>query len=217
VPANERFVARAGRLADEAVRRMGEEIRLARVARGLSQEDAGRPVGMSRSKVGRIERREPPPASVRDVVMLSAALGLEVSIRAYPVGPPHRDRAHAGLLERFRSRIDTGWRWGTEVPLPNPGDLRAWDALISRPGLRIGVDAETRARDGQELERRFALKERDGGVDHVIMLLSDTRANRSFVRERAASLSARFPIAGSAARRALTEGRDPGGNAVILT
>lgn len=195
---------------------MGEEIRLARVARGLSQEEAGRPVGMSRSKVGRIERNEPPAASLIEIVMLAVVVGLEVSIRAYPVGPPHRDRAHAGLLERFRVRIDAGWRWGTEVPLPNRGDLRAWDALIVRPGLRIGVDAETRARDGQELERRFALKERDGGVDRVVMLLSDTRVNRSFLRERAASFAARFPIPGSVALRALADGRDPGGNAVIL-
>jgi hypothetical protein len=39
-------------------------------------------------------------------------------------------------------------------------------------GLRIGVEAETRARDRQELQRRVALKRRDGGVDRVILLLA---------------------------------------------
>ena len=68
------------------------------------------------------------------------------------------------------------------MPLPNAGDRRAWDAVIGIARVRIGVEAETRARDEQELERRLSLKRRDGGVDHVILLLADTRSNRLFVR-----------------------------------
>jgi hypothetical protein len=84
---------------------------------------------------------------------MGAVVGFELSAHAYPSGAPLRDQAHAALLERLRRRLHPGLRWATEIPLPNPGDLRAWDALISGAGFRIGTEAETQARDGQELER----------------------------------------------------------------
>jgi hypothetical protein len=122
-----------------------------------------------------------------------AVVGLELSVRAYPAGSPLRDRAHAELLEKLRLRLHPSFRWRTEVPFPNPGDMRAWDALITAPGVRIGVEAETRPRDGQELERRLAMKHRDGGVDQLILLLADTRSNRAFLHDRRASLTALLP------------------------
>ena len=67
-------------------------------------------------------------------------------------------------------------RWRTEVPLLIPGDLRAWDATIVGPGFGVGVEAETRLRDLQAAARRTNLKQRDGELDHVILLVADTRA-----------------------------------------
>ena len=214
--ANERFIQRAKRIGTKALERVGEEIRLARLARGLSQAEVARQAGTSRSKVGRIERGENQSAPFRDLVIVAAVVGLDMSIGAYPVGPPHRDRAHAALLERLRLRLHPNLRWRTEVPLPNPGDLRAWDALINGVDFRAGTEAETKARDGQELERRIAAKQRDGAVDLVILLLSDTRSNREFVKQREPELRAMFPVAAADALRALAEGRSPGGNALIL-
>ena len=69
-------------------------------------------------------------------------------------------------------------------------DQRAWDAVITtvaqagdgRPRrCLIGVEAETRLRDLQALQRRLALKRRDGGVDRVILLVADTRSNRAIL------------------------------------
>jgi hypothetical protein len=154
--------------------------------------------------------------ALEDLIRLAAVVGLELSIRAYPTGSPVRDRAHAALLEKLRTRLHPDLRWRTEVPLPNAGDLRAWDAVVSDPAFRGAVEAETRARDGQELERRLALKQRDGGVDFLILLLADTRANRQFVRERRISLAAMFPVPGRVALDALEHARSPGGNSVVL-
>ncbi|MEP7379753.1 MAG: helix-turn-helix transcriptional regulator [Chloroflexota bacterium] len=216
MPANERFVGRARRSALETVARLGHDIQDARIALGLSQAAMARGAGLSRSVAGRLERGEDINATVADLLVLGAVVGLEVSVRAYPVGPPLRDRAHAALLERFRRNLPTGLKWATEVPLPNPGDLRAWDAMVSGAAFRVGIEAETRARDGQSLERRIRAKQRDGGVDAVILVLADTRSNRAFMRERAASFDELFPVRATAALSDLRAGRCPVGNAVIL-
>jgi transcriptional regulator with XRE-family HTH domain len=174
-------------------RELGEELRRARVAAGLSQQTIARSIGTSHMTVGRIERGVAPNVSLRRLARALAVVGLELTARAYPAGSPLRDAAHAALLEKLRALLHFSLRWRTEVPFPNPGDMRAWDALIALPGARIGVEAETRPRDGQELERRLALKHRDGGVDHLILLLADTRSNRAFVRDRQAELAALLP------------------------
>src|SRR5687767_6720098 len=130
MPANEQFMERARRNGRETTLRLGHEIRLARMARGLSQTTLGRRVGMSHAKIGRIERGGYVSVPLADLHLLSAAVGLEVVVRAYPNGPAVRDRAHAALLERLRSRLHPALRWSTEVPLPSAGDMRAWDAMI---------------------------------------------------------------------------------------
>jgi hypothetical protein len=82
------------------------------------------------------------------------------------------------LLERLRQRLAPGLGWRTEVALPVEGDRRAWDAVITGVGWRIAVEAETVIEDVQALERRLALKRRDGDIPHVILLVADTRRNR---------------------------------------
>jgi hypothetical protein len=88
--------------------------------------------------------------------------------------------------------------------------------MLVGAGVGIGVEAETRLLDVQAVARRLALKRRDGDVDHVILVLADTRGNRSTLRAVADLLAGDFPISGSVAMDALARGRDPGGSAVIL-
>ena len=113
-------------------------------------------------------------------------------------------------------RIHRSLEWATEVPLPLVGDLRAWDALIRGRGWRCAIEAETRPRDLQALERRLALKMRDGAIDLLVLLLLDSRHNRALVREHADTLHERFPVAGSRALELLAAGVSPGGNAIVL-
>src|SRR4051794_4282987 len=111
MPANDRFVARSRRVAHEIVRRMCGEIRDARLALGLSQASVARQAGLSRSKVGRIERGEYLRVPLIEMATLSAVVGLQLSVNAFPVGTPLRDRAHAGLLERFRKKLHAALHW----------------------------------------------------------------------------------------------------------
>jgi hypothetical protein len=66
-----------------------------------------------------------------------------------------------------------------EVPLPTPGDRRAFDAVIGGAGETIAVEAETRFRDLQAVRRRIAAKCRDANVSRVILLVLDSRTNRA--------------------------------------
>ena len=100
--------------------------------------------------------------------------------------------------------------------MPIPGDRRAWDAVIRAQDVRIGVEAVTRLRDIQDLERRISLKQRDSDFDHVILLLANTRTNRGArVGAAGRSLLNAFPREPRAVLEALARGRDPGGSSVI--
>ena len=83
-------------------------------------------------------------------------------------------------------------------------------------GWRHGVEAETRPRDRQALERRLALKLRDGDVTHMTLLLLDSRHNRTFMRAHGEILCGAFPVPGSRALELLAAGVDPGGSAIVL-
>ena len=207
---------RAQRPIRETLATLGREIRLARLVHDLSQTAAGGAIGVSTSAWSRMERGASPNLSLLDLGRALAVVGLDVHVRAYPGGRPLRDDAHVRLLERLRGRLGTGARWRTEVPLPIAGDRRAWDALITLEAARIGIEAETRAREAQELQRRLALKQRDGAVDHIILLLADTRHNRSFVSACGEGFRSAFPIHGRRALQQLAVPADPGGSAIVL-
>jgi transcriptional regulator with XRE-family HTH domain len=192
------------------------ELKAARLDRGLSGRDLARVAGLSAAQYSRLERGLTESLAIERASKLLAAVGLELSVRAYAAGEPLRDASHAALLERLRARIHRSLRFRTEVPFPAPGDRRAWDAVISGPTWRCGVEAETRPRDRQALERRLALKERDGDTSSVCLLLLDSRHNRDFVRANREVLGERFPLAGSRALELLRAGADPGGNAIVL-
>jgi transcriptional regulator with XRE-family HTH domain len=195
---------------------MGHEIHDARVNRDLTLADVGRAVGLSAAEVSRIEHALRPRVSVWHLFRLMAAVGLDLSIRAYPGGMPLRGAAQSALLARLKARLPADANWLHEVALDLPGDQRAWDAVVTLGDIRIGVEAETRPRDFQELARRIALKERDGKVDRVVLLLLDSRSNRQSLLTPNPLVGPRFPIDGTAALTRLHVGQDPGGNTIIL-
>lgn len=200
----------------------GDEFKRARTGRGLSQQAVAGAVGISRPQYGRIERGIAPEVSVQRVATIAAVLGLELSLRLFASGDPIRDRAHAALLERLHARCHRSLVWRTEVPLPAPGDPRAWDALIrgvdpvSGDPWRVGVEAETHPNDLQALDRRLALKERDGGVDWMVLLLLASRHNQSLLAAHRPVLQARFPLVGRRALELLGAGAPLGANALIV-
>lgn len=216
MPTRTRLVGQGAERGRATVRKLAAELRSARMDRGLSQADVARAVGLSRSRESYIERDV---AEGVDVVLWSrllAAVGLELSAQIFPTLQPIRDEAHAALLARLHARLHRILRWRTEVPIPIPGDLRAWDAMIQGDAWRLAIEAETQPNDLQALERRINLKQRDSGLEHVLLLLRDSRRNRDLVRAYAEQLAARFPVPGGRALELLAAGVSPGGSALIL-
>lgn len=190
-------------------------MRIARLAAGLSQRAIGAIAGLSHSAIGRLERGELQRVTVDRIAVVAAGLGLALRIGLFPSGSPVRDAAHLALIERLRRRVSSLLRWRAEVPVPIPGDLRSADVLIDGPSVDEMVEAETRLNDLQALERRIRAKQRDLGVRRVILLVADTRHDRSVLAAHPEVVE-RFPVSTRACLAALRDGRDPGGDAIVL-
>jgi len=175
--------------------------------------------GTSRSRLWRFERGLLERVPATEVGAWCAVVGLDLVIRTYPAGDPIRDRAQLALLERLRARLHPALRLRTEVPLGIEGDLRAWDAEI-RGGeptpWRLRVEAETGIPDGQALERRLNLKVRDDPAGRVILLVSDTRANRVALRAIREGMRDGFPLDSRTILMSVGRARDPGGSGVVI-
>jgi hypothetical protein len=196
---------------------IGREIAIARDNAGVSQDAAGASVGMSGSQFGRIERGEIRNVGVEQWCRATAAVGLRLHVRAYPAGDPLRDAPQARLLARFRGRVHVSVGMPTEVPLHGRTDPRAWDAVLDLPTERVGVEAETRIRDGQAMWRRVSLKVRDDPtVSHLFLLVADTRGNRRAIAEIRDLLRPTLPLDTRTVLTALARGRCPGAGGIVF-
>ena len=215
MPAQERTRSIGLQQADAIVRQLGREARAERVRRGVSQERLARAIGASRQWLGDFERGRLRSVDLRRVTLVFAALGHKVVVKAYPTGHGMRDAGQSALIQRFNARLSPAWRRRTEAVMPRLGDLRAWDELLLGP-VSIGVEAETRLTDLQAVERAMAAKQRDSGVERMILLLSSSHANRAFVATHVALLRQTYPLDTRATMAALAAGRDPGANGLVL-
>jgi len=212
----ERAIDRADRLGVAALRRVGEEIRLARVGRGLSLAFVGAAVGISEAQASRIDRGVAPRVPYLVLARLCGAVGLDLASRAYAGATGIRDAPSVALLTDFARLLHPSLRWDTEVPLPIPGDQRAWDGLVRGDGWRFGAEAESSPRDGQALVRRIQLKLRDSDVDGAILLLRDTRTTRIFLSASEPELRPLFPMTTRTTLNALRRGAPPPGNGIVI-
>jgi transcriptional regulator with XRE-family HTH domain len=197
------------------MRELGSELREARLAAGLSQRHVAGVAGLNQSRVSRTERAERVPARVDELAAHCAALGLRLSLKVYPEGPPVRDIAQLRLLERLRTRLHGSFSWHSEAPVGGPGDLRAWDVCLGGSGT-IGVDAETRLHDLQALQRRCETKWRDSAVDRIVLLVASTRHNRRVLAEHREALRSTFPADTTEVMAALRAGRLPSSNGIVI-
>lgn len=216
MPPRLRSVHEADRRIRASIREAGAELREARIAAGLTQSAVARALGWSASKVGRIERGEDLQVATSDLARLAAVVGRQLWMRIYPAPGALRDAPQLGLEAAFLEEIGPGaWHVILESDVGIIGDLRAFDVEL-RGAVRIGVEFITRLRDVQAQIRPIIQKQRDSGVDRVVVVLKDTHANRRAVREAKAALAAAFPMGGRALMAALREGRDPGGNGILF-
>lgn len=211
-----RRLSEAAQLAEWQLRQTGRELRLARIAAGMRLVDVARPVGISASQLSRMERGHSPDSGFRRLAKVAAAVGLKLTIHAYPAGGKLLDGPQLRLFDRLKQRAHPSWQWRTEVPMPIPGDLRAADACAAIPGCRMLVELYTRLSDYQRQSRSAMLKARDLGADRLILVLWGTAANRRALREAGNTVQPSFPLGTKAVLAALAAGRDPGANGIVL-
>lgn len=187
---------------------------MARIGSGLSLRDVADNAGVDHTTVWRFERRRR-HLSIAVLSAICATVGLDLVVRAYPAGDPIRDTAHARLLERLRARLHPSLRWSTEVPIDVAGGRRAWDAAIRGPEWWLAVEAETAIHDVQALERKLTLKARDGQEPHLVLLVADTRRNRTALASAPAAFSY-LRLRNRDLLRHLSRGTDPMSGGILI-
>jgi transcriptional regulator with XRE-family HTH domain len=195
---------------------LGAELREARLGRGLRQIEVARATSVSPSHISRVEHGLLRDLALADAARHGAAVGLRLHARFFPIGGGLRDAAQLDLLRRFRARIGDAWSWQLEAPLNVPGDMRAFDLLLTGAGGSVAVEAITRLRDAQAQLREATRKQRDGQVPRLVILVSATPHNRNALGSAGDVLATSFPLTTRATLAALADGEDPGENGLVL-
>ena len=207
---------RGRRKGEQIIRALIGELRIARETAGVSQRALAAQLGSSQSEINRLEQFRFPTVSLPRLSELASLLGLELHASLHALGDPIRDKAHQALIGRLVRIIATPYIVTREVLLPLPGDMRSWDALLRLGDLLVGVEAEARMRDVQAFVRRIRLRERDGGVDEILIVLADTAYNRLLIDQLREALGDRFGTSPRLLMGALRSGRRLPGSGVIL-
>lgn len=215
MPAVLRTLDEAKRRSDDLNRRLGEELRRARINAGLSQAAVGRALGCSGSTISRREAARSRAIDLGDVMRHGAVVGLVLRADLLPLGSPLRDAGQIRVLNRLQPNVAPPFRWSLEWPV-RPDDLRAFDAVAIAPGCRIALEVWSRARDVQAQARSSMRKQIDGRMDRLILVFADTWTNRRAVRDAGEALLRSFPLTSRRVVAALRSGRDPGGNGILF-
>ena len=147
--------------------------------------------------------------------MHAGIVGLRFHAKLYPAGSPLRDKAQLALLDRFRRRLSPAWHVRLEEPIPIPGDQRAWDMVLRRGNMSVGVEAVSRLRNVQAQVRAARLKQRDAEVERLVLLIAATHFNRRALAG-AGTLREDLPLTTRGALAALAAGGDPGEDSIVL-
>lgn len=210
-------IEEAARRARHQVETALADVRNARRNAGISQTSMAALLGCSRQLIGAIEKGQLNDVGCVQLARIGAVVGLDVPIRAFPAGSPLRDAAQLRLLERFRALVGDDWTWRTEVPVSaNPLDRRAIDVVLVRAPYRVGVEAITRVLDAQGQTRPILLKQEAAQLDRMVLVLADTRHNRSAILDGAPTFDPAFPVSHRALMRDLRVGRLPSANGIVL-
>jgi transcriptional regulator with XRE-family HTH domain len=209
---------RGHRKGEDLTRATIAQLRDARIVAGLSQEECARQLGLSQSYISKLEVNGFDDLSLIRASELAALFGLEPSLTLHVAGAPLRDKGHEALLGRFMARLAPEWIVTREAPFPTPSDPRWWDALLRLANERyvLGVEAETRLRDMQAQVRRIHGRQRDGGADHVLVILSDSAHNRALAGDFRTALGPEFATQPREILRAMAAGTPLPGSGVIL-
>lgn len=178
--------------------RLASEVRVARMAAGLTQRRVADLAGLSQQYVSAVERGEVAP-SIGRASRIAAACGHELGIRLFPAaGVSLRDSGQLELLEVIVANAAPTWHARLEVPV-SPGDPRAADLLLEGSEEVLHIEAERALVDIQAQLRRAqakreVLSSRYDRPVRLVIAVSATRRARRILRDHAPLLDRTFRI-----------------------
>ena len=206
--------------ASDLRRRFGNELRIARMAAGLTQRRLANAAGVSQTLVSQVERaRRRPNWDV--AAALAAATGHDLSLKLYPVRTASlRDSGQLALAEDVVRELHARWTAQLEAPIPG-SSLRAADVLLRGGHEMVQIEIERRLVDFQAQLRAAQLKRRDLADHHdvpvrLVIAIPDTRLARSILSQHEAVVRRALPIGSRRGWQALREGGTLGGDGVLL-
>jgi transcriptional regulator with XRE-family HTH domain len=192
------------------------DLRAARQAAGTSQRTVAAALRRSPQLVSAWERGDLLPDPIQ-LARWGAVVGLDVTLRAYTGGSPLRDAGQLRILARARATIGEVWAWRTEVAVStNPLDRRAFDAVLRRGEIRIGLEVISRLTDAQAQARAALLKQHVAGLDRLLLVIARTRHNRAALQLASSTFGPAFPLDSRRLASALRAGQMPGANGVLF-
>ncbi len=174
---------------------------------------------MSQAVISRIELGQLEDVSLARLRAVGAKLDIALSIDAWwRAGELDRlvDRGHAALVEYVVARLQgEGWLTRVEVTFNNFGERGSADIVAWHPPTRtlLIVEVKTRIGDVQATANTFERKvrllpdvlAREEGWDPAavgrVLVIADTQANRSVVRDHARTFDSIWPERTAATRR----------------
>jgi transcriptional regulator with XRE-family HTH domain len=209
-------VGRGQLLASRTVSRLRTELRTARQDANLSQVALAKRLDWAQTRYSRFERNVD-PITVADLCLVATILGFRPRFDLFRENEGLRDQGAQALVERFCSVLSPLWAVRREAPSPILGDLRSWDLLIRLGNsFRVGIEAETRLRELEELVRRIRQRELHGGVDAIVVVLRKSSHNRANVGPLRQALGGRFATSPRNLLAALRAGTPLPGSGVLL-
>jgi transcriptional regulator with XRE-family HTH domain len=196
------------------------ELREARLTAALSLDQMAREVGWSATAIGRFESGGREDVGIVALSEIASVLGFEVSLGLHPIGDPVRDKGQLACGRRFNALLSDRWQVTDETLLPGAGEQRAWDKLLrlvdAAPRYLVRADIESRVWDVQAIVRRTRARERDGQVDHILIVLADTAHNRRVADELRDALGPDYATGARRLLSAMRLGERLAGSGVVL-
>jgi transcriptional regulator with XRE-family HTH domain len=208
--------ARARQLA----RWFGQELRIARVTAGLTQDRLAAIARVSQQEVSRVEAGADGP-SLEIRCRLAAAAGHQVRLGIVPVASvPLRDTGQLAVAEAILRVVHPAWTATLEAQVA-PGDRRAADILLAHATERVQVEIERTIVDFQAQLRsaqlkRNALAAGDPRPVRLVIAVPDTRATRRMLTALDAVMAATLAVPSRRIWHGLRTGTPLGGDGLLF-
>lgn len=207
------------RQAAAQMRRIADELRVARARLALSRADVARRAGLSRSTIVRIEDANS-GVSVANVAAALSAVGLDLVLKAYlSSGPAVRDARHALLIDHLRRIAAIHRHARIEVAAGDHGE--AADLVLYGDREALHLEVERRVVDIQA-QLRSATRKREVLAEanpdrlvRLVLVVEDTKRNRAAMQLHLPLLISQLPRTSREILKALRTGAPLGADGLL--